>query len=129
MERGSDKHGARLDDAMSAEVSGEVRGGGPTRTEEWHQAEPEGEDQRRPYPRGGPEPGTSEGLTPQQVELRSELAQHLDQHAFPGDRATLERVLVAHHAPDRLLEAVRSLPGDVRFRNLNEAARSVAGRR
>lgn len=125
LERGSDKHGFRLDDAMRAEVSGEVKGGRPVRGSEWRQAEPEGEDQREPYPRGGPAPGTSEGLTPEEVEFRSDLARHLDQSAFPGDRGTLVRVLTAHHAPGHLVDAVRALPPRHRFRNVDEAARAV----
>ncbi|HYZ09678.1 MAG TPA: hypothetical protein VE709_14080 [Pseudonocardiaceae bacterium] len=44
MERGSDKHGARLDDAMAEEVEGMVRGTGPTHAEEWKDPEPPADD-------------------------------------------------------------------------------------
>ena len=45
MERGSDKHSPRMDDALHAETEGLVRGGHDTHAEEWKQAEPSGEDQ------------------------------------------------------------------------------------
>lgn len=44
MQRGSDKHGARHDDALAAEVDGMIRGTGPTRAEEWHDPEPPADD-------------------------------------------------------------------------------------
>ena len=45
MERGSNKHGSRMDDELSEEVRGEVHGIPGGRAEEWHLAEPSGEDQ------------------------------------------------------------------------------------
>jgi len=47
MDRSSDKHGPRLDDAMKKEVEGQVRSGRPTRAEEWHDPEPP-EDENSP---------------------------------------------------------------------------------
>lgn len=44
MERGSDKHGARLDDAMKAEVEGLVRSGKSTRADEFLDPEPPADD-------------------------------------------------------------------------------------
>jgi len=45
MERGSDKHSARMDDALDAEVRGMMTAGRETRGEAWNSAEPSGEDQ------------------------------------------------------------------------------------
>jgi hypothetical protein len=45
MERGSSKHSPRLDDEMSQEIRGTVQGVNDGRAEEWHEAEPPGEDQ------------------------------------------------------------------------------------
>ncbi|WP_436775898.1 DUF2795 domain-containing protein [Yinghuangia sp. YIM S09857] len=128
VERGSDKHGPRLDDAMKAEVEGQVRSGHSTRAEEWHEPEPEGEDQRGTYSRGGPEPGAVEGLEPELVELRSELASHLDRRTFPADRAALERVLAEHHAPGPLVDAVHDrLPEGRSYHSVDEAVVAMRG--
>ena len=45
MQRGNDKHSARLDDALDSEVAGLLSAGHDTRAEEWTSAEPSGEDQ------------------------------------------------------------------------------------
>jgi hypothetical protein len=44
-DRGSSKHGPKLDEEMQKEVEGRVRSGGqPTRAEEWHDPEPDVEE-------------------------------------------------------------------------------------
>ena len=126
MDRRSDKHGQRLDEALEAEVAAELRSGQRSRAEEWREPEPEGDDQRASYPRGGPAPGIGEDLGRDEVELRSELARHLDRNAFPADRTALARALSAHHAPDPLINAVRDrLPGDHWFHNVDEAVHAM----
>jgi hypothetical protein len=40
MERGSNKHGPRLDDELKHETEGLVRSGHPTHAEEWKEPEP-----------------------------------------------------------------------------------------
>ncbi|PSK95892.1 hypothetical protein CLV63_11355 [Murinocardiopsis flavida] len=40
MERGSDKHGAKLDDEMEREIQGMLKGGHPTRANEELEGEP-----------------------------------------------------------------------------------------
>lgn len=44
MERGSDKHGPRKDDALAEDVEGMIRGTGPTHAEEWKDPEPPADD-------------------------------------------------------------------------------------
>jgi hypothetical protein len=44
MQRGSDKHGPRKDDALAHDVEGMVRGTGPTHAEEWKDPEPPADD-------------------------------------------------------------------------------------
>jgi hypothetical protein len=49
MERGSTKHGPRLDDQMAQEARGHLQGGpAGGRAGEWHEPEPAGEDQPEP---------------------------------------------------------------------------------
>lgn len=47
-ERGSDKHGPRIDDQMKSEVDGVLKGGHPTRAEESHEPEPMVDDEGVP---------------------------------------------------------------------------------
>ncbi|HEX5741118.1 MAG TPA: hypothetical protein VFY17_06130 [Pilimelia sp.] len=50
MERGSTKHGPRLDDEMRHEVDGVIKGGlGGGRAEEYREPEPAGDDQPQPH--------------------------------------------------------------------------------
>lgn len=44
MQRGSDKHSARKDDALARDVEGMIRSGGPTHAEEWKDPEPPADD-------------------------------------------------------------------------------------
>jgi hypothetical protein len=127
MERGSDKHGPVRDESMKHEVEGEVRSGRRTHVEEWRQAEPVAEDQldlegAHREPRSG---GTPPGMTPEDVEIRSELARYLGRAAYPADRDELVRVMAEHHAPDRLIEAVSTLPEGVAFANVAEVAEGL----
>jgi hypothetical protein len=47
MDRDSSKRGPRLDEEMKKEVEGQMRSGRPTRAEEWHDPEPQ-EDENTP---------------------------------------------------------------------------------
>ena len=78
MERGSDKHSARMDDALEAEVSGLIRSGHDNRAD-WNSPEPSGEDQPDVdlVPNGTLAGGVPDGMTEDDVERRSELAQYL----------------------------------------------------
>jgi hypothetical protein len=44
MERESTQHSPREDDALKAELQGMLKGGGPTRAEEWRDPEPPADD-------------------------------------------------------------------------------------
>ncbi|MGJ6960327.1 DUF2795 domain-containing protein [Streptosporangium sp. G11] len=129
MERGSAKHGPRLDDEEKHETEGMVRGGGPTHAEEWTETEPlpvPGEEGLTPppYPPGR-EPGSPEGLSPEEVELRSTLAIWISGvHAFPAERATLLARAKERAAPDSVIATLRSLP-DATFGNLEEVMEAL----
>ncbi|MEY9214164.1 hypothetical protein NI17_021145 [Thermobifida halotolerans] len=47
-ERGSDKHGPRIDEDLKEEIDGVLKSGGPTRAEEWREPEPVVDDQGIP---------------------------------------------------------------------------------
>ncbi|HEX4017627.1 MAG TPA: DUF2795 domain-containing protein [Frankiaceae bacterium] len=127
MERGSDKHGPHLDEEMAHEVSGVVQGGHETRAEEWHSAEPAGEDQPQ-VTLGGEAPlmgGTPQGMTAGDVASRSELAQWLGRAVFPA----VQQILLEHArdagAPDNIVEEIRALPAGREYTNVGDVWRAL----
>jgi hypothetical protein len=59
------------------------------------------------------------------VELRSDLARHLDRSAWPLTRRRLVEILTERNAGDRLVALAASLPAGHRYRNLAELARAL----
>ncbi|HEV8275365.1 MAG TPA: DUF2795 domain-containing protein [Streptosporangiaceae bacterium] len=114
-------HGPREDDALKREVRSELQAHRATRAEEWLEPEPPGEDEPEATwaPEGRPG-GHPPGESWETIELRSDLARHLDRTAFPATRARLLEVLAAHQAEQRLLDLVSPLPEDATFANLGE---------
>jgi hypothetical protein len=109
MERGSDKHSARMDDALGAEVSGLIRAGHDSR-EDWNSPEPSGEDQPDVdlVPNGTLSGGVPDGMTEQDIERRSELASSSGGSGRPPRAAA--RVATSNDAPDAVLATLRALP-------------------
>jgi hypothetical protein len=126
MER-SDKHGPRLDEQLEHETQGLVRSGHSTRAEEWRDPEPSGEDQPDAdfAPNTTLAGGVPEGITPDGVEERSELASYLGKEIYPAGRDAIIDRLVGNNAPDRLVTAVRGLPGDTEYANAGELASAL----
>ncbi len=123
MERGSDKHGRRLDEAMKGETDGMMRAGRDTHAEEWKSSEPSGEDEpdvdRSPH--GTLVGGVPPGMTPDDVEGRTELATYVHRSVFPCGRDGLVADAVANSAPERVLEELRRLPDGAReYENVSE---------
>lgn len=127
--RGSDKHGPRQDEALAKEVEGLTRSGHGTRAEEWKDPEPsaDGEPDVDRAPNGTLTGGTPEGMTPEDVEGRSELAAALGRAAFPGDRQALLDAAAEASATDRVLERLRDLPEGQQFANVDEAWTALGG--
>lgn len=127
MERGSDKHSARMDDALHGEVEGLMRTGHDNR-EDWNSPEPSGEDQPDVdlVPNGTLAGGVPDGMTEQDVEARSELAQYLGR-LWPATREELIRVATDNEAPDHVLARLHALPVGVQFANLQEMWAASSG--
>jgi hypothetical protein len=122
MERGNSKHGPRVDEEMSREVSGTVQGTAGSRAEEWRQPEPPGEDQPQPTtaPTGETRSGTPVGMTADDVEQRSRLARYIALSALPGDRTALRHSAEDNEAPSDILAELDRLPADTEFRTVAE---------
>lgn len=129
MDRGSDKHSPRLDEEMKHEVAGLVQGNKQTHAEEWASPEPSGEDQ----PELGLAPdeavhgGVPDGMTPDDVEARAQLAMYLPLSTFPGVREQLLEHVMDSSAPDVVVERVRDLPAGREFQNVGEVWRALNG--
>jgi hypothetical protein len=127
MERGSDKHSARMDDALEAEVSGLIRSGHDSR-EEWNSPEPSGEDQPDVdlVPNGSLHGGVPDGMTEQDVERRSEIASVLGR-IWPATSEQVVAVAVENSATEAILTTLRRLPAGQSFANLQELWASISG--
>jgi hypothetical protein len=127
MERASDKHSGRIDDAMKGETAGLVAGNHDSRIEEWRSAEPSGDDQ----PSVGlgadhaVEGGVPEGMDAGDVEVRSELASWLGRASFPAVREPLLGHVMDEGAPERVIELVRRLPAGREFVNTGDVWRAL----
>ena len=129
MERGSDKHSARMDDALEHEVRGMMTAGRDTHAEEWKSAEPSGEDQPAVdlSADGSLHGGVPDGMTEVDVEQRSQLAQYLGKEVWPATGAQLLAVAQGRNAPDAVLAQLRKAHADVSYANLQEAWATISG--
>ena len=129
MERGSDKHSARMDDALGAEVDGLLRAGRDTHTEEWKSAEPSGEAQPEAdlSADGDLHGGVPDGMTEADVEERSRLAAYLGKEVWPATGEQLVEVARGREAPDVVVDRLLQLhPGRV-YDNLQDAWSQLGG--
>jgi hypothetical protein len=121
-EQFSAKHGPAEDEAMKRQDLSEVR----EYADEWPQPEaPDEGDPDATWAATGRFAGTPGAENWEAIELRSDLARHLDRTAFPAARAHLLDTLAAHQAEQRLLDLVSSLPDGATFANLGQLLRAL----
>ena len=127
MDRGSDKHSPRVDEEMKHEQSGLLQGNKDTHAEEWRLPEPAGEDQPEADLGAGEvlHGGVPDGMDPDDVEARAQLAMFLPLSVFPGVREQLLDHVLDSSAPDVIVERVRQLPAGREFQNVGEAWRAL----
>ena len=129
MERGSNKHSARMDDALDAEVRGLITAGHDTHAEEWKSAEPSGEDQPEVdlSADGDLHGAVPDGMTEGDVEERSRLAAYLGKEVWPATGEQLVAVARNREAPDAVLARLGQLPPGRVFENLQDAWHALGG--
>jgi hypothetical protein len=120
------KYGPREDDAIKHEMRGDLQAGRATRSEEWREPQPPGEDEPEATwaPEGRPG-GTPPGEDWDTIELRSHLAQHLDRTAFPATREHLIEVLQSHQAEDQLIDLASGLPEGATFASFRDVLQAL----
>jgi hypothetical protein len=125
MERGSSKHGPELDDQMEREDEPLLRSGQPPRTEEWRETEPYDPGHLDLELPEDQEPAAPRGMTPADVELRSDIARWLPPHKLPEDRDALLEFLQHEGAPDDVVAAIGRLPAGRKFGTIGEIVRAL----
>lgn len=124
MERGSSKHGPRVDNEMANEVRGQIQGntaaGG--RAEEWHETEPAGEDQPDAtlVPEGERRGGAPAGMTAEEVEQRSQLGRYLPMSSLPANADELRQTARERQAPDGIVAMLDGLPAGERYETVSQ---------
>jgi len=123
-EQGSDAHGPVRDEAIKRQDEAEAR----DYVEEWPEPETEPDDETEQEAIWAPAARLADSPTPEDwaaVELRSDLARHLDRTVWPATRERLVEILTERDAGDRLLERVTSLPEGQRYASLGELTRAL----
>jgi hypothetical protein len=121
-EQSSGTHGPAEDDAIKRQDRSELQAHG----EQW--PEPESDEPDEDATTWAPE-GRFAGALPgedwQAIDMRSELARHLDRSTFPASRAHVLATLTEHQAEQRLVDLVSAQPRDARFASLAELLRAL----
>jgi hypothetical protein len=117
-------HGPARDEAIKRQDEAEAR----EYAGEWPEPEEEPEDETERDAIWAPAARLAESPVPedwQAVELRSDLARHLDRTVWPVTRGRLLEILTERNAGDRLLELAASLPDGQHYQNLRELAQAL----
>jgi hypothetical protein len=123
-EQASGTHGPLRDDAIKRQDEAEAR----QYAGEWPGPEEEPEDDTEREAVWAPAARLAESPVPENwaaVELRSELARHLDRSVWPVGRERLLEILAERNAGDRLLERASALPEGQRYESLRELLRAL----
>jgi hypothetical protein len=123
-EQASGTHGPLRDEAIKRDDEAEAR----QYAGEWPEPEEEPEDETEREATWAPAARLADSPTPEDweaVELRSDLARHLDRTVWPVSRERLLEILTERNAGDRLLELAASLPDGQRYSSLRELLRAL----
>ena len=123
-EQASGTHGPLRDDAIKGQDEAEAQ----QYAGEWPGPEEEPEDETEREAIWAPAARLSESPAPEDweaVELRSDLARHLDRTVWPVGRDRLLEILTERNAGDGLLELAGSLPEGQRYESLRELLRAL----
>jgi hypothetical protein len=121
-EQSSGTHGPAEDDAIKRQDRSELQEHG----EQWPEPEADAEaDQGTTWAPEGRFAGTLRGEDWEAIELRTELARHLNRTTFPAGRAQLLDTLAGGQAEQRLLDLVSALPAQATFASLSELLRAL----
>ena len=131
MERTTDKHSPRIDDAMEHEVQSLVDGrGGDSRSQESRMAEPvaEGEADITPGTRWDDHDDQGIGVSRLTADDRAELARFVASARWPATREDLLDAADRDHATDKAMELLGRLPhGSQAYETFQDVWRALGG--
>ena len=127
-ERGSDKHGPRLDDDLHDDTRS-LEQGAPVeaRVEEEREQEGPADDQPTPEARLAGGRATAASLDLDDAEARADLARFLNPSTFPADREALLADATGNQASAQVLERIQALPAGRTFQNVQEVWVALGG--
>ena len=123
-EQASGTHGPLRDEAIKRQDQAEAR----EYAGEWPEPEEVPDDETEREAVWAPAARLAESPVPEDweaVELRSDLARHLDRTVWPVTRGRLLEILAERNAGDRLAELAASLPAGQRYHSLRELTRAL----
>jgi hypothetical protein len=127
VERGSDKHSPRLDEALDSEVAA-LRRGSPVEARAQPEREKEGPADGEPTPdallSAVDRPGTAPGHD--EIEGRAELARQLKPSVFPARPLELAEALREDNGSEPLVSALANLPDRV-YENVAQVWAEMTG--
>jgi Protein of unknown function (DUF2795) len=132
VERGSDKHGSRLDEDLKQATRSIVQGSsGEARADESREQEGPGDGEPTPDARlvGGLRQTDDSFPTDAELEARTDLARHLDPSVFPADRDALVASAQRNFAPEWVVESLTALPPGDTFPNTEAVWEALGGSR
>ena len=128
MERGSDRHGPRIDEELDKETRS-LQQGAPveSRVEEHREQEGPGEGQPTPDARLRGGRVTAASLDLDDAETRADIARFLNPSSFPADREALLADAEANQAPAGVLERLEALPAGRTYENVQAVWSALGG--
>ena len=123
-EQASGTHGPLRDEAIKRQDEAEAQ----EYAGEWPGPDEEPEDETEREATWAPAARLAESPASENweaVELRSDLARHLDRTVWPVSRERLLEILTERNAGDRLLELTASLPAGQRYQSLHDLVRAL----
>ena len=127
-ERGSDRHGPRLDEELQRETRS-LEQGAPVeaRVEEAREQEGPGDAEPTPDARLTGGRGTAASLDLDDAEARADLARFLTPSTFPADREALLADAAGNQASEVVLERLRALPAGRTYENVQDVWGALGG--
>ena len=123
-EQASGTHGPLRDEAIKRQDEAEAQ----EYAGEWPGPDEEPEDETEREATWAPAARLAESPASENweaVELRSDLARHLDRSDWPVTAGRLREILTERNAGDRLLELTASLPAGQRYQSLHDLVRAL----
>ncbi|MDP8975757.1 MAG: DUF2795 domain-containing protein [Actinomycetota bacterium] len=124
MDRESNKHSPRVDEALAHDVDSLLHGSAEeSRAQEGRLQEDPAVAPGRRFDEAIP----GMDLTDAEVEKRAELSRHLAAARFPAGRDELLAAARDDHAPDDLMQALHQLPADQAFETVQAVWQALGG--